>query len=79
MCFAPPHSPFQNYELARIFEKLRAEERRFEHCFETVSAEVRKHILQIVAMFCRGKGIELRHLLYLAEIARLGYDREEHK
>ena len=30
-------------------------------------------------LFRRGRGIELRHLLYLAGIARLGYDKEEHK
>ena len=37
--------------LARIFEKVYAEERRFEHSFEKVSAEARKHILQMVCLF----------------------------
>ena len=69
---APPH-------LARTFKKVHVEECRFEHNFDKVSAEARKHILQIVAMFCSGRGIELRHLLHLAEMARLGYDREERK
>ena len=51
--------------------------------FEKLSAEARKHILQTVdrkvAKFCHGGGIELRFLLYLAGIARLGHDREEQK
>ena len=49
--------------------------------FENVRAEARKHILQTVdrkvAKFCHERGIELCYLLYLAGIARLGYDREE--
>ena len=66
------------------FSKLRAsEERSSEHGFEKLSAEARKHILQTVdrkvAKICHGRGIELRYLLYLAGIERLGYDREELK
>ena len=63
--------------------KLRAGERSFEHGFEKLSAEAQKHILQTanrnVAKFCHGREIELRYLLYLAGIARLGHDREEQK
>ena len=59
------------------------EERSFEHGFEKLSAEARRHILQTVdrkvAKFCHGREIELRYLLYLAGIARLSYDREEQK
>ena len=69
--------------MTNLGEKARAEERSFEHGFEKVGTEARKHILQTVdrkvAKVCHGRGIELRYLLYLAGIAGLGYDREEQK
>ena len=67
----PKQLPFS--ELARIFEKVHVEER-------TVIWRTVRHVCTGMAdMFCHREGMLLQCCLYLAVIARLGNNREQHE